>query len=142
MDDDRIWKITEETFYYRFTILRSIRFSQTVHDRRIENVPILLINTSFVACNASLSTFTFRQLISHRRFHDISLSFCVSLTSSVNCASMCVKFLTAINSRDFDLVRISIVDNHWLKCFILKVIWVLFFEFKEKKWTLVFDNKV
>lgn len=36
--------------------------------------PSFLINTSFVARN-TLPPFTFRQLISHRRSHDISLSF-------------------------------------------------------------------
>lgn len=53
-------------------VSRSIRFLDHESSFEIENVPVLF--NQYVVCR-SLPPFTFRQLISHRRSHDISLSF-------------------------------------------------------------------
>lgn len=70
MDDDRWKRITEETIYYRFMISP---FKIRIYDRRLKMIPVLLINNRR-SKRTTASPFTFRQLISHRRFRDISLS--------------------------------------------------------------------
>lgn len=44
-----------------------------IYDRRLKMIPVLLINNRR-SKRTTASPFTFRQLISHRRFRDISLS--------------------------------------------------------------------
>lgn len=115
MDDDRWKRITEETIYYRFTISP---FKIRIYDRRLKMIPVLLINNRR-SKRTTASPFTFRQLISHRRFRDISLSLPflrisrAQYTSSVNYARISIPPRGILSRHKFEVSLIWLELNFY-----------------------------